>query len=225
MTNHYDIIIIGAGHNGLIAAAYLAKKGKKVLVLERRSIVGGSVVTETYEGGFTVDSLHIGGTLRPDIIKDLKLASHGLRLDLVRKPFTSLQADSHHLVLDPDPIKAAEPIKRFSEKDAARWSEFVRFMDKSAKILEKAYATFMPRLPMNFGVKEGFGLMELGLNLRLAGRKDMLNFIRALPMTAEELMEEYFESEVVKAAVASLSIHSSTLGPMSAGTGYTLIHN
>jgi phytoene dehydrogenase-like protein len=83
----------------------------------------------------------------------------------------------------------------------------------------------MPRLPMNFGIREGFGLLELGLELRLAGRKDMINFIRALPMSAQELVEEYFESEIVKAAIASVAIHGSTLGPMSAGTGYTLIHN
>jgi len=231
-------IIIGAGHNGLVAAAYLAKQGKKVLVLERRAIVGGSVVTESFaEGprsgseGFTVDSVQTGGTLRADIIKDLKLASHGLRLDSVRKPFISLLSDSNSLILDPDPAKASQSIKQFSPKDAARWGEFVRFMDKSAKILEKAYSTIMPRLgtlprlPMNFGIKEGFGLMELGLELKFAGSKDMLNFIRALPMTAQELVEEYFESEVVKAAVASLGIHGFTLGPMGAGTGYTLIHN
>jgi phytoene dehydrogenase-like protein len=98
-------------------------------------------------------------------------------------------------------------------------------MNKSAHILEKAYATIMPRLPMSFNAKDGFGLMQLGLNLRLAGRKDMLNFIRALPMSAQELVEEYFESEIVRAAVASLGIHGVTLGPMGAGTGYTLIHN
>ena len=219
MTNHYDTIIIGAGHNGLVAAAYLAKQGKKVLVLERRAIVGGSVVTESFGDDFTADSIHAGGALRPDIIKDLKLASHGLQPDSVQKPFITLLPDGSHLALD------AESIKRISAKDAARWGEFVRFMDKSAKILEKAYSTIMPRLPMNFGVREGFGLMELGLNLRLADRKDLLNFIRALPMTAQELVEEYFESEVVKAAVASVAIHGSTLGPMSAGTGYTLIHN
>jgi len=230
---HYHVIIIGAGHNGLVAAAYLAKMGKKVLVLERRDIVGGQVVTESFSDGLTVDSLHAGGTLRPDIIKDLKLASFGLgpfgstqgKPASVRKPFISLQADSNHLLLDPDPAKTAASIKRFSKIDAARWGEFICFMDKSAKILVKAYSTIMPRLPMNFNAREGFGLMELGLNLRLAGRKDMLNFIRALPMTAQELVEEYFESEVVKAAVASLAIHGSTLGPMSAGTGYTLIHN
>ena len=214
--NHHDIIIIGAGHNGLVAAAYLAKQGKKVLVLERRAIVGGSVVTESFGDGFAVDSVQTGGTLRPDIVKDLKLSLPAV----TQKPvFISLQPDGNHLTLN------TESIKRFSEKDAAGWSEFVRFMDKCAKILEKAYSTIMPRLPMNFNTREGFGLMDLGLNLRLAGRKDMLNFIRALPMNAQELVEEYFTSEIVKAAIASVAIHGSTLGPMSAGTGYTLIHN
>jgi phytoene dehydrogenase-like protein len=222
MTNHYDAVIIGAGHNGLVAAAYLARQGKKVLVLERRPVVGGSVVTESFGEGFTVDSVWTGGTLRPDIIKDLRLP---LSNASERPAFISLQLDSNHLILAADPVKAAESIKRFSSKDAARWPEFVRFMNKSAAILEKAYATIMPRLPLNFSAREGFGLMDLGLRLRLAGRKDMLNFIRALPMTAQELVEEYFESEAVKAAVASLGIHGVTLGPMGAGTGYTLIHN
>ncbi len=222
MPNHYDSIIVGAGHNGLVAAAYLAKKGKKVLVLERRGIVGGSVVTETFGDGFNVDAVQTGGTLRPDILKDLKLASPNAR---EQSAFISLQADGDHLTLDPNPLKAAESIKHFSPKDAARWSEFFRFMNVSARILERAYATIMPRLPMCFSAKNGLGLMQLGLSLRLAGRKDMLNFIRALPMTAQELVEEYFESEVVNAAIASLAIHGFTLGPMGAGTGYTLIHN
>jgi phytoene dehydrogenase-like protein len=226
MTNHYDTIIIGAGHNGLVAAAYLAKQGKKVLVLERRAIIGGTVVTESFGENFTVDSVWAGGALRPDIIKDLKLSlpssasSTGQKNTVSVKPaFISLQLDGNHLTLD------AESIKQISEKDAERWPEFVRFMDKAAYILDTAYSTIMPRLPKNLSLRDGYGLLELGLELRLAGRKDMINFIRALPMTAQELVEEYFESEIVKAAIASVAIHGSTLGPMSAGTGYTLIHN
>ena len=215
-SNHYDTLIIGAGHNGLVAAAYLAKKGKKVLVLERRSIVGGSVVTESFGEGLTVDSVQTGGTLRPDIIKDLRLALPTVQ----EKPdFISLQPDGNHLTLN------AESIQRFSEKDANRWPEFVRFMNKAAEILDATYATVMPRLPKNLSRSEGYGLLELGLELRLAGPKDMLNFIRALPMSVQELVEEYFESEIVKAAIASAAIYGSTLGAMSAGTGYTLIHN
>jgi len=221
MTNHYNTIIIGAGHNGLVSAAYLAKQGKKVLVLERRSIIGGSVVTESFGDNFTVDSVQTGGTLRPDIIKDLKLGLDTSEKNTrsTRPPFISLQPDGNHLTLD------AESIKRFSEKDANNWNEFVRFMDKAAGILDAAYSTIMPRLPKNMNLRDGYGLLELGLELRLAGRKDMLNFIRALPMSAQELVEEYFESEIVRAAIASVAIHNSTLGSMSAGTGYTLIHN
>ena len=228
MTTHYDIIIIGAGHNGLVAAAYLAKQGKKVLVLERRPILGGSVVTETFGDGFTVDSVQTGGTLRPDITKDLKLSlpkvsEKSAFISLVDRTGSPTYGDP--LVLDADPVKAAESIKRFSEKDAARWLEFVRFMNKAANLLDIAYSTIMPRLPKHMSLSEGYGLMELGLDLRLAGRKDMLNFIRALPMSVQELTEEYFESEQVRAAIAAVAIHGVTLGPMSAGTGYTLIHN
>src|SRR5689334_11905573 len=126
--NRYDIIIIGAGHNGLVAAAYLARQGKKVLVLERRTIVGGSVVNESFGDDFTVDSVQTGGSLRPDILKDLKpgLDPSGTRPRSPRPAFISLQPDGNHLTLD------ADSIKRFSEKDAARWSEFVRFMNTSA---------------------------------------------------------------------------------------------
>ncbi len=220
-----DHIVIGAGHNGLVAAAYLARQGRKVLVLERRPIVGGSVVTETFGEDFQADSVWTGGTLHPDIVKDLKLASRGLPADPVRKPFLSLQADSPHLVLDGDPAKAAEAIARFSARDAARWGEFVRFMNKAARFLDYAYSTIMPRLPRNFSLEEGYGLLELGLDLRLMGRRDMLDFIRLLPMTAAEFLEERFESEPLKAALASVAIHGQTLGVMSAGAGCTLLHN
>ena len=221
----YEYIIIGAGHNGLVAAAYLAKKGKKVLVLERRNIIGGQVVTESFGDEFTVDSLRAGGTLRPDIIKDLKLASFGLQSDSIRKPFISLQSDSNHLVFDADPAKTVESIKRFSEKDAANWVPFLAFMKKATQFIESANSTIMPRLPKGFSPSEGYALAELGLDLRMLGGKDMMRIVRGIPMTADEFVDEWFESDVVKAAVASLGIHGFTLGVFGAGTGYTLMHN
>ena len=219
MTNHYDTIVIGAGHNGMVAAAYLAKQGKKVLVLERRAIVGGSVVTESFGDGFTADSVWTGGTLRPGIIKDLGLGTSGTNIRSTRPPFISLQLDGNHLTLD------AESIRRFSEKDAAKWPEFLAFMNKAAEFLDVAYSTIMPRLPKGYSSREGYGLLEMGLDLRMMGRKDMINLIRLLPMTALEFVEEWFESEQLKAAVASVAVHGVTLGVMSAGTGYTLLHN
>jgi len=224
-SNQYDYIIIGAGHNGLVAAAYLAKQGKKVLVLERRDIVGGQVVTESFGDGFTVDSLHAGGTLRPDIIKDLGLGTSGKNTRSTRPPFISLQADGNHLVLDADPAKAAESIKRFSVKDAANWLPFVDFMRKATKFMHSANSKIMPRLPMGFNFSEGMDLAKLGIDIRMMGGKDMMRIIRGIPMTAEEFVDEWFESDVLKAAVASLGIHGFTLGPMGAGTGYTLMHN
>ena len=221
----YDTIIIGAGHNGLVAAAYLAKQGKKVLVLERRDIVGGQVVTESFGENFKTDSLYAGGSLRPDIVKYLNLASHGLIVDSVRKPFISLQTDSKHLVFDTDSAKTVASIKRYSEKDAANWIPFLNFMKKATQFIESSNAAIMPRLPKNFSMSEGMDLAKLGLNVRMMGGKDMMRIVRGIPMTADEFVDEWFESDVVKAAVASLGIHGLTLGVYGAGTCYTLMHN
>jgi phytoene dehydrogenase-like protein len=231
MTKQYDAIIIGAGHNGLVSAAYLAKAGKRVLVLERREIPGGSLVTEEFDG-FKADMLQ-SGTLRPDILRALDLPRFGLKPGpaSVKSVFISLLPDSDNLVLDTDPVKAAESIKRFSAVDAARWPDFLAFMSKATAFLDAAYRTSMPRLgtlprlPQPESLSEGLPLAQLGLKLRSMGRKDMLDIIRALPMTAVEFVEEWFESEQLKAAVASLGIHGVTLGVMSAGTTFNLIHN
>lgn len=223
--NTYDYIIVGAGHNGLTAAAYLARKGNKVLVLERRDVVGGQVVTESFGDGFRVDSLHAGGMLCSDIIKDLKLESFGLQRSANRAPFISLQPDSGHLIIDADPAKASESIKRFSASDAAKWPAFVSFMGNCTRFVQKAYATIMPRLPVGLNMGDGMGLAKLGMDLRLMGGKDMMKIVRGMPMTASEFVDEWFESETVRAAVASLGIHGFTLGVMGAGTGFTLMHN
>lgn len=221
----FDAIIIGAGHNGLVTAAYLARAGKKVLVLERREVFGGTVVTESFGEGFSVDSIHPGGRLRPDIIKDLNLAAYGYPVSVVKPALISVLSNSERLVLHSVPIKAIESIKHFSEEDARRWPEFIGFMDRACQALDMVYATRMPRLPKNFSLEEGYGLAEMLLDLRLMGRKDMLALIRMLPMSAAEFLDEWFESEPLKAALASIAIHTITLGVMSAGTGYTFLHN
>jgi phytoene dehydrogenase-like protein len=219
MTAAYDALIIGAGHNGLVCAAYLAKAGKSVLVLERCDILGGTLVTKEFDG-FQADMLQ-SGILRHDIVRDLRLSLPDRN---EAAAFNSLQQDSNPLVLDVDPVKAAESIKQFSDLDAARWPDFLAFMSKATKFLGSAYGTIMPRLP-KVGLVEGYNLAELALDLRLAGRNDMLDIIRAIPMTGVEFVEEWFESEQVKAAVASLGIHGVSLGVMSAGTAFNLMHN
>jgi phytoene dehydrogenase-like protein len=221
----YDAIIIGAGHNGLVSATYLAKAGKNVLVFERRNIPGGTLVMEEFDD-FQVDTIQ-SGTLRPDIIHDLDLPRFRFQPESApdKSAFISLLPDSDNLVLDTDPAKTAEAIKHFSEKDAARWPDFLAFMSKATAFLDATYRTPMPCLPKPDSLSEGLPLAQLGLKLRSMGRVDMLNIIRALPMTAVEFVEEWFESEQLKAAIASLGIHGVTLGVMSAGTTFNLIHN
>lgn len=217
----HDIIVIGAGLNGLVAANYLAKAGKRVLVLERRAMAGGQAVTEPLGSGFGVDALHAGGQLRPDIIKDLGLAMP----PATSEPLVSLLPGGQHLRLTADADeRTIGSIARLSKQDAARWPDFVAFMQEAAGFLDAAYRTPMPRLP-NVSLSEGLPLAKLALNLRRLGPRDMFRVIRALPMSALELTEEWFESDAVRAAVSAVAVHGATLGPMSAGSGYTLMHN
>jgi len=218
----YDVIIIGAGHNGLVAANYLAKAGKKVLVLERRNIPGGQLVSESLGDGFNnVDTLHASAQLRPDIVADL-----GLRIEAPRagSAYTCLLDGGKRLTLDADPARARAAIREFSARDAERWPEFVAFMDRAAAFLDAAYRTPMPRLP-HFALREGLPLAGLLWKLRRLGGRDMFRVVRAMSMSAEEFTGDWFESEALRAAVSALAIHGVTLGPMSAGTGYTLMHN
>ena len=221
-----DVIVIGAGLNGLTAATYLAKAGKKVLVLERRGIAGGQAVTEPFGDGQQVDSLHAGGQLRPDIVRDLDLDRHGLPKS-VSEPLISILPDGRQLRLTADAgdQQTLASIGSFSKRDAERWPAFVAFMAQATSFLDAAYRTPMPRMKNIRPFGEGLPLAKLALKLRRLGAKDMFRVIRAMPMSALELTEEWFESDELRAAVASVAIHGVTLGPMSAGTGYTLMHN
>ncbi len=227
-TDRYDLLIIGAGHNGLVAANYLAKAGKRVLVLERREVAGGQLVTHTFDGNTLFDPLHPGGQLRPDIVRDLELVKHGLApADSEPAMYRSLLPDGRqlHLVADGSDARTLASIREFSEIDAQRWPEFVAFMNTAAAFLDAAYRTPMPRLPQLQPWSEGLPLAKLGWTLRRLGGRDMFRVIRAMSMSALELTESWFESEPLRAAIAAVGIHGVTLGSMSAGTGYTLMHH
>jgi len=213
-----DILIIGAGHNGLVAASYLAKAGKSVLVLEQRDTAGGQLVPSGPQ------ALHASAQLRPDIARELGVAVTAAGGPA---PYVSLLPDGGTLRLSSATNDDAtlQSIRALSAKDAEAWPKFVAFMDKAAAFLDTAYRTPMPRLPNVDWRSDGLPLASLVWKLRGLGKQDLFRVIRSLSMTSIEFTEEWFEHEQVRAAVGALGIHGVTLGSMSAGTGFVLIHH
>jgi phytoene dehydrogenase-like protein len=217
-----DVVIVGAGHNSLVAAAYLARGGRKVLVLEARELAGGRL------SGATPDApgLHPAGHLRPDIVRDLGLAQHGLVDSQADVPYVIPLDDGSALALSSHPSDAAtlDALRRLSPTDASRWPEFVAFMNAAAGFLDATYATSMPRLPKVDWRTEGWPLATLAWKLRKLGARHMFGVIRSVSMSAIEFTEEWFESEPLKAAIGALAVHGQTIGSMSAGGGLVLVH-
>ncbi len=219
----YDIIIIGAGHNGLVAACYLARAGLKTLVLERREIVGGAAVTEEFHPGFRCSTLaHSTGPFRPQVARDLGLESHGLEMITPDARVLALTADSRSLCIYHDTKKSVAEIEKLSSKDAKSYPEFVKSFSRIGSVLAPLVGMTPPAIDKP-ALGEIWNLGKVGLAFRGLGKKDEYRLLRWGPMAVADLVTEWFETEILRATFAARGIHGAFAGPWSAGTSAGLL--
>ncbi|HTR26636.1 MAG TPA: NAD(P)/FAD-dependent oxidoreductase [Terriglobales bacterium] len=223
MADTRDVVIIGAGHNGLVAAFYLAKAGFKPLVLESRPQVGGAAITEEFHPGFRCSTLaHSAGPLRADVVRDMQLERHGLKFATSDISTVSLLPDGRALVLYSDVKKAAQEIGQWSAKDATGYADFAAALTKIGKVISEALSLTPPNID-NPSSGDLWGMLKTGRSIRNLGKKDLYRVLRWGPMAAADLVAEFFETEALRATIAARGIFGTALGPWSAGSALVLL--
>jgi phytoene dehydrogenase-like protein len=224
MSRPFDLIVLGAGHNGLVTAAYAARAGRRVLVLERRPIVGGACVTEEIWPGFRVSvAAYVNSLFRPEIVRDLRLAEFGFRV-LKRDPssFTPFR-DGRHLLLGPDKDLCRREIGKFSTRDADAFPRYEAMLDRLAGALEPAAL----RPPPDLGSGRWGDLLEAARTLWRVWRlgTDARHLACVLTGSARELLDRWFESEELKVTLATDGVIGVFAPPSAPGTAYNLYHH
>src|SRR6478736_2273512 len=220
----YDAIIIGAGHNGLVTAAYLARAGRKVLVLERRDVIGGACVTEELWPGFKVSTAaYVNSLLRPEIIRDLDLKKYGFEM-LPRSPssFTPFP-DGRYLMMGPDREMTLREIAKFSAKDAEAYPKYEDTLTRIADFLEPMLEQTPPD-PFG-GIWDAVRLGRLGWQFRKLGRNLAEEAVEILTGAATPILNRWFESDELKATIATDAVIGAFAPPSHPGTAYVLFHH
>jgi phytoene dehydrogenase-like protein len=220
----YDVIVIGGGHNGLINAAYLAKAGKKVLVLERRHVLGGAAVTEEIFPGFKFSVCsYVVSLLRPEIIRDLDLPRHGLEILPLDGTFTPMP-DGDYLWRVNDHGKTRREIARHSKVDAEAYEEFGKAMQAMCRFVKPILA-MVPPDPTTLNPRELMKLLFVGRRFQAMPSEDKYNQVQLMTMSAADFLDQWFETDVLKATMSASGIIGTFLGVRSPGTAYVLLHH
>ena len=226
----YDVAIVGGGHNGLTTACYLAKAGLNVVVVERHDYVGGAAVSrEIYPGWTYSNCSYVCSLLRPEIFRDLELAKHGLQIIPYEGSATMLDNGDFYGSYNDHDLNYRS-MSKFSAKDAEAYERFSRDVMRQCKII-KPLLKMTPPDPTSFAPKDIMGLFEFAKHfagkdeLGGIGEKEIHETIRFWTMSVRDYLEEYFESEVIKAHMAGSAIIGTALGPYSPGSAYVLLHH
>src|SRR5215213_7270504 len=219
----YDAIVIGGGHNGLTAAAYLARAGRKVLVLERRHVVGGAAVTEEVFPGFRFSVCsYVVSLLRPEIIRDLDLTRHGLQLLPLDGTFTPLPGD--YLWRTDDHEFTRRELARHSTVDAGRYDDFNETMARIAQFV-KPILEMTPPDPVRPGVRGAIQLASLARRYTRLAPDDQSRLIQMMTVSVVDFLEQWFETDALVATMAASGTIGTFLGVRSPGTAYVLLHH
>src|SRR3954453_3225866 len=224
MSASYDLIVVGGGHNGLVTAAYAARAGLTVLVLERREVLGGACVTEELWPGFKVSTAaYVNSLLRPEIIRDLELKRHGFKM-LPRNPssFTPFP-DGGSLLLGPNKAQTYKEVAKFSAKDADALPKYEAMLERVAAFLEPTLIQTPPN-PWSFRPGNLMKLAKLGMNFAKLG-VDGQKAIEILTGAATPILDRWFESEQLKVTLATDAIIGAMASPSMPGTAYVLFHH
>jgi len=221
---NYNAIVIGGGHNGLTAAAYLARAGRKVLVLERRHLVGGAAVTEEVFAGFRFSVCsYVVSLLRPEIIRDLDLPRHGLEILPLDGTFTPMP-NGDYLWRVNDHAKTQREIRRHSKLDAEAYDEYGKAMVEMARFV-KPILDMTPPDPLTLDPRQLMKVLFLGRRFRNLADADRYNQVQLMTMSASDFLDQWFETDVLKATMAASGIIGTFLGVRSPGTAYVLLHH
>src|SRR5919201_81501 len=218
-----DVVVIGAGHNGLVAAFYLAKAGLKPLVLERRPVVGGIAVTEEFHPGFRVSTLaHTAGPIASSILRDMQLERNGLGWIEPEPRVLGLPRDGRPVLLYGNAERSVSELTKSSLEDAKNYREFQQALVRIAAVLAPLLDELPPDLDhTNFG--DLLLMLRTGRGVRKLGEEDMYRLLRWAPMPIADLVAEWFSSELLRATIAASALYGTAMGPMSAGSSMALL--